>query len=372
MRGAVLIRLYFPDLDKEISWKMTLASGRIKDNRYLFCLMPESVEKLDRDYIEVLKVFNQLKGKKFTMNVRAGEKDVTAWYQEDLTIDLTSGMGAYGDWYVQKVPASMRNANTFYKICESNTDIGLESELTVKYLTSDSVGFSSKEKFYSCKKVPDFNFMKSYLFYAKKIDDNSFIVYQSSNDAWGSFSVDRGRASEPIDKRCPGEQLVKLIEDVRLAAMKQGETEQAEIEANKAKEKIRAVEVINNYAKNFKSKRIDPALENGVVKWWNGNGSIINPGINIYFLQPDFKIVRNDLGIVLHKTLAGLIIYPKNGKCYVMWKQFAYESLGGGVFDQTVRVWEYPKGNYYTIEGIEFDVNTSYEVSCSPLRVLKK
>src|SRR5882724_3420102 len=162
--GAVRIRLYFPDLNKEISWKMTLASGRVKNNRFLFCVMPESIEKLDKDYLEVLKVFSQLKGKKFIMNVRAGEKDVTAWWQEDLTIDLTSGMGAYGDWYMQKVPASVRNTNTFFRVCESNASLDLESELSVKYFTSDSTGFTSKEKFYSLKKIPDFDFQKSYFF----------------------------------------------------------------------------------------------------------------------------------------------------------------------------------------------------------------
>ena len=109
-------------------------------------------------------------------------------------------------------------------------------------------------------------------------------------------------------------------------------------------------------------------MEKGVVKWWNGDGSTVNPGIKIYFMQPEFRIVRNDLGIVLHKIVDGLIVYPKGGKCYVMWKGFAYESLGGGAFDGTVRVWSHPSGNFYTIEGVEFDANTSYEVSCNSLR----
>lgn len=368
-RGAVRIRLYFPDLDKEISWWMTLASGRLKNNRFLFCVMPESAEKLDKDYLEILKVFNQLKGKKFVMNVRAGEKDVTAWWQEDLTIDLTNGMGVYDDWYAQKMPTSMRSTNTFYKVCESNSSIDLENELSVQYLTSDSIGFSFKEKLYSLKKTPEFNFLKNYFFYAKKIDNNSFVIYQVANEAWNYFDTDKSKINEPDrEKRCPSEPLVKLIEDIRLFDKKQAEAEKANLEAAKAKDKIRTPEVINNYAKNFKSKRTDPELEKGIVKWWNGDGSTVNPGIKIYFIQPEFIIVRNNLGVVLHKTVEGLILYPKNGKCYVMWKKFAYESLGGGVFDKTVRVWSNPSGNYYTIDGIEFDVNTSYEVNCSALK----
>lgn len=368
-RGAVLIRLYFPDLNKEISWRMTLASGRVKDNRFLFCLMPESIERLDRDYLEVLKVFNQLKGKKFTMNVRAGEKDVTAWWQEDLTIDLSSGMGVYYDWYSQKVPASERSANIFYKVCESNNSIDLEDELSVKYITSDSIGFASKDKFYSLKKTPGFNFLRNYFFNAKKIDDNSFVIFQTVNEAWNYFDADKSKANgTDREKRCPTEPLVKLIEEVRLYDKKQSEAEKTSSDEARAKDKARAPEVINNYAKNFKSKRIDPTLEKGVIKWWNGNGSTVNPGIRILFIQPEFRIVRNDLGVVLHKIIDGLIVYSKDGKCYVMWKGFAYESLGGGAFDGTVRVWSHPSGNYYTIEGIEFDANTTYEVNCNSSR----
>lgn len=370
-RGAVMIRLYFPDLDKEISWRMTLASGRVKGNRFLFCLMPESAEKLDKDYLEVLKVFNQLMGKKFTMNVRAGEKDVTAWWQEDLTIDLTNGMGVYGDWYAQKVPASVRNTNIYYKVCESGSTYiaDLEDELSVKYLTSDSIGFSSKGTFYSCKKVPGYDFLRTVNFRTARVDDNSFVVYQPFNQAWCYFDTDKSKANgSDREKRCPSAPLVKLIDDARLYDKNQADAEKAKEEAIKAKDKARAPEVITNYAKNFKSKRIDPALEKGVVKWWNGDGSTVNPGIKIYFMQPEFRIVRNDLGIVLHKIVDGLIVYPKGGKCYVMWKGFAYESLGGGAFDGTVRVWSHPSGNFYTIEGVEFDANTSYEVSCNSLR----
>ena len=368
-RGAVMIRLYFPDLDKEVSWRMTLASGRVKDNRFLFCVMPESADKLDKDYLEVLKVFNQLKGKKFTMNVRAGEKDVTAWWQEDLTIDLTGGMGAYADWYAQKVPTLERNINTFYTICESNSSIDLENELSVRYLTSDSIGFSSKDKFYSLKKTSGFNFVKNYFFHANKIDDNSFVLYQASNEAWRYLNADKNKANETDrERRCPTEPLVKLIEETRLYDKKQLETDKTTEEAAKAKDKARAPVVLNNYAMSFKSKRVDPVLEKGIIKWWNGDGSTVNPGIKIYFIQPEFKIVRNDLGVVLRKTLEGFILSAKDGKCYVQWQLFGYESLGGGVFDQAVTVWANANDAYYTIEGIEFKAISRYEINCSSLK----
>jgi len=133
--GGVMIRIFFPDLNKEVIWKMTLASGRVKNNRFLFCVLPESPDKLDKDYLAVLKILNSQKGNKVKMTVRAGQKDATAWWEDDITIDLTAGLGKYGDWYNQFAPASLKNTNVYYNVCEtkSQTYIDFQREkITVK------------------------------------------------------------------------------------------------------------------------------------------------------------------------------------------------------------------------------------------------
>lgn len=153
--GGVTIRIYFPTLDKEVYWRIKLASGKIKNNRFLFTIMPEKAELIDKDYMEVLKVFNQQKGKVLNMTVRVGQKGTTAWWENDLTVDLTKGLGIWEGWYTKSAPTSFTSKSTFYNVCSHGSNMLADliaNEITVQTFTNDSIKFSVEGSSYFAKK----------------------------------------------------------------------------------------------------------------------------------------------------------------------------------------------------------------------------
>lgn len=374
-QGAVRIRLYFPDLDQEVSWRMTLVSGRIKNNQFLFCLMPESAGKLDKDYMEVLKVFNQLKGKKFTMNVRAGEKDVTAWWEQDLTIDLTNGMGVYGDWYAPSVPASVQNTTTFYKICSQGqlyVDFDYPDQITVQIFTTDSIRFISKGSTYRAVRPDGFNFLngtsKSTSFYAYRVDAQSFILRQGS-EGCNFYSTNKNLASEPgANNRCSFEAYAGLNQERKRFNELEAEkyNKQKEIGEKLSRENL------TKYVHNFVSKRSDAVFEKKILQWWNTRYPAF-PATKVYFVDYDFFLVRDEFNQVLRKLVGAMVVYKnKEGGCLMQWNAFGYEHLGGGAFAQELTAWvagNKARGNYIIeVNGREIYAGTNYFLDCDGLK----
>jgi hypothetical protein len=83
------------------------------------------------------------------------------------------------------------------------------------------------------------------------------------------------------------------------------------------------------------SKRTDPALEKAI------QASNQSPILRIVFLTPGYDIIRNDLGIVVRKSIRTLYVYKwiKTGKCYAYWYSYGYESLGGAAFNTDLGSW---------------------------------
>jgi len=53
--GNIQIRVYFASLDKEVSWRIVLSSGLVKKNRFLFAIVPDAADKVDKDIVAPLK-----------------------------------------------------------------------------------------------------------------------------------------------------------------------------------------------------------------------------------------------------------------------------------------------------------------------------
>jgi hypothetical protein len=340
--GSVTVRLFFPDQNQEIAWRVTLSSGRVKNNRFLFCLMPGQQEKLDEDYFKVLKIFNQYAGKKLTMDVRVGEEGSTAWYEETLTIDLTRGAGDYADW-LGKAPAAIRNTNMYYNVCTTRAQTYVDfrrDEVLVRTLTKDSLIFESGSSLFRATKPSGYNFYAGgkdvYTFYASAVDDKSFVVYQPHWQAYTYFHMDKSKAQEQdVNKRCPmgfverfDKDLQPYLEELKVA----DQNDKAEKDKKKAT-------VVTKYVLSLKSMRTDPALEKKVMNFWNVRNPEF-PAVRVIFLDPDYTMVRDKYNQVLRKSLATMIIYKsKEGKCWAQWNHFGFEHLGGGAFNEDVGAW---------------------------------
>jgi hypothetical protein len=135
--------------------------------------------------------------------------------------------------------------------------------------------------------------------------------------------------------------------------------------------------VVTDWAKRFKSMRNDAALEQGIRAWWRGapNSTVVNPLLSIKFIQPSYEIARNALDVVLRKTVDALYVYrmKNDGKCYVQWRSFGYEALGGGTFSDEVKDWVkkdlvgfdyYPR--FIALAGDrKISAGVGYEVQCT-------
>lgn len=143
-----------------------------------------------------------------------------------------------------------------------------------------------------------------------------------------------------------------------------------------AQKRAEADEVTNKKAaltawvKSLVSKRQDPALEKAI------KASDPSPIPFLVFLQPTYDIIRNDIGVVLRKTIQTLYVYKwaQNGKCFAHWSSFGYESLGGGAFNSDLGRWNvmYGKTGYSSgilIPGVKdyyFYSGSNQEVECLP------
>lgn len=114
------------------------------------------------------------------------------------------------------------------------------------------------------------------------------------------------------------------------------------------------------YIRKLHSRMNDPKLISDIKKWSN------NPTTTVCIPEASYSIGRNALGAVLDKTVMAFIKYHKDGKCYIMWGTFGYESLGGGRFskDMTTFVSTYQYINVPGVGEMRLDPGEAQEVEC--------
>lgn len=280
-------------------------------------------------------------------------------------------------------PAFSQEGRLFYNVCQSNAetirDFQRES-ITVTTLDRDSIVFISAVRTYSAKPVVGYDFLKGgqdeARFYARKVDDNSFFIASPDFDAFAYYHADKRKAEED-DKgtRCAVDALNSFESSVKSFLAKEAEAAKVREKDEKVIFDAQTKGVITNWIKNYSSKRADPALEKAILQWWKGSSGavVINPILRIYFLQPTYEITRNQFGEVLRKTVDSLYIYKQksDGKCYMQWRSFGYESLGGGTFSTEMGNWIKRSSLGYPDlirmdSGREINTGSQYEVACTP------
>ncbi len=119
--------------------------------------------------------------------------------------------------------------------------------------------------------------------------------------------------------------------------------------------------IVTAYIRGLQSKRSDPTLVHDIKKWSN------NETTTVYVVDAAYYITRNYRGEVLNENIPAIIKYHLNGKCFIQWRAFGYEALGGGNFGKDLTT--YNKNDVYiqaTGAGgsLRLEQGVAYEIDC--------
>jgi hypothetical protein len=119
--------------------------------------------------------------------------------------------------------------------------------------------------------------------------------------------------------------------------------------------------ILTAYIRGLQSKRSDPTLVRNIKKWSN------NETTTVYIVDANYYITRNYRGEILNENIPAIIKYHLNGKCYIQWRAFGYEALGGGVFGKDLNT--YNKNDAYILAtgagaSLRLDPGIAYELDC--------
>jgi hypothetical protein len=120
--------------------------------------------------------------------------------------------------------------------------------------------------------------------------------------------------------------------------------------------------IVTAYMSGVTSKRSDPTLVRDIKKWSN------NETTTVYIIDANYTVHRNYRGEVLNKNITAIIRYHLNGKCYIQWRSFGYEALGGGNFSKDMET--YNNTDYFiqaTGAGgsLRLEESVAYEIDCN-------
>jgi len=124
---------------------------------------------------------------------------------------------------------------------------------------------------------------------------------------------------------------------------------------------VKYKKIATAYIRGLHSAKNDPKLVSDIKKWSN------NPTTTVYISDANYTISRNSLGEALDKHIRAFIKYRKDGKCYIQWGMFGYESLGSGQFskDMTTFTTTY---QYINVPGLgeeQLNPGEAQEVECN-------
>jgi len=119
--------------------------------------------------------------------------------------------------------------------------------------------------------------------------------------------------------------------------------------------------ILTAYMRGLQSKRSDPTLIRDIKKWSN------NETTTVYVVDANYYITRNYRGETLNENIPAVIRYHLNGKCYIQWRAFGYEALGGGAFAKDLNT--YTKNDAYILAtgaggSLRLDPGVVYEIDC--------
>lgn len=123
----------------------------------------------------------------------------------------------------------------------------------------------------------------------------------------------------------------------------------------------RSKKILTAYIGGLRSKRSDPTLVREIKKWSN------NETTTVYIVDANYYITRNYRGEVLNENIPAIIKYHLNGKCYIQWRAFGYEALGGGIFGKDLNT--YNKNDAYILatgagSSMRLNPGVAYEIDC--------
>jgi hypothetical protein len=132
-------------------------------------------------------------------------------------------------------------------------------------------------------------------------------------------------------------------------------TRQAAIDAGTKK-------IVTAYMRNLQSKKDDPVLVRDIKKWSR------NSTTTVYIVDASYYITRDWDGRVLNRNIPAIIRYTLNGKCFVQWRAFGYEALGGGKFAADMGT--YNKSSYVIKAAgaggwMDLQQGVAYEIDCN-------
>ena len=279
-------------------------------------------------------------------------------------------------------PAFSQEGRAFYNVCRSDSDlIGdfQRESITVNTLDTDSIVFVSAGRNYAGRAAAGSDLLiggkDGAAFYARKVDNNSFLIASGKSGEFSDFGAftyyhaDKSKADQGDEKRRCSYHPLENLGSFKASVRSFEKTKDAN---DKTLFDSQTKGVITSWIKAYTSKRADPALEKSIMQWWKGAG-MLNPILRIYFLQAGYDIVRNEFGVILRKTIPALYVFKSkaDGKCYMEWRSFGYESLGGGTFSTEMGNWINRSSLGYPDiirmdGGREINTGDQYEVDCAP------
>ena len=187
--------------------------------------------------------------------------------------------------------------------------------------------------------------------------DPNLIMLVEEGGSYLMFHTDKATAEALLDAR-DKTQILRIKDSVRAIVVaintrKRADNDRVATAANR--------KIVTTYIKNLQSKRSDATLVRDIKAWSQ------NETTTVYIVDANYYITRNYRGEVLNKNIPAIIRYHKDGKCYIQWRAFGYEALGGGNFGKDL--YTYNKNDYYlTANGaggtLRLDPGVAYEIDC--------